>query len=166
MYSRTKRSPVKSVIDRPLASRELNLCECRRIVPRFSKKAGASVHGTLELITTASPTTTATCRSILTMFVNTLQNPSRRHPQFAMGPARAVAQERIAPMHVWERIIVRRLVRRVIPCGVLRHTRLLLHPRQTSGVVDFLVFWQIGCSKTLQSVIQSREREVRGSTLQ
>ncbi|KAG2745144.1 hypothetical protein P692DRAFT_20742842 [Suillus brevipes Sb2] len=77
-------------------------------------------------------TRVAICCGILARYVNTLQAPSRRHPQSAMRPTGIEAEERLAPMHVWERIDVSCVV-------FLRYSALLA--RRVSSIVYFLVFW-------------------------
>ncbi|KAG2744113.1 hypothetical protein P692DRAFT_201134584 [Suillus brevipes Sb2] len=83
------------------------------------------------LTATMSTATAAIRCAILGRYVNALQAPSRRHPQSAMRPTGTKAEERLAPMHIWERIDVSCV-------GFLRHRCLLA--RRVSGIVYFLVF--------------------------
>ncbi|KIK33053.1 hypothetical protein CY34DRAFT_813868 [Suillus luteus UH-Slu-Lm8-n1] len=75
-------------------------------------------------------TRVAICCAILARYVNALQAPSRRHPQSAMRPTGTIAEERLAPMHVWKRIDVSCVV-------FLRHGTPLA--RRMSSIVNFLV---------------------------
>jgi hypothetical protein len=84
-----------------------------------------------ELTAAVSTTTAGTRCAILARYVNALQAPSRRHPQSAMRPTRVIAEERCAPMHVWEGIDVSCVV-------FLLHGSLLT--RRVSSIVYFLVF--------------------------
>ncbi|KAG1857424.1 hypothetical protein F4604DRAFT_1193487 [Suillus subluteus] len=76
-------------------------------------------------------TMAATCCTILVRYVNALQAPSRRHPQSAVRQTRVIAEERLDPMHIWERIDVSFVL-------FLWHGSLLA--RWMSGIVYFLVF--------------------------
>jgi hypothetical protein len=82
-------------------------------------------------LTAVSNISAAMCCAILGRYVNALQAPSRRHPQSAMRQTRTKAEERFAPMYVWERIDVSSVV-------FLQHGALLAS--RMSSVVYFRVF--------------------------
>ncbi|KAG2361608.1 hypothetical protein BDR07DRAFT_33513 [Suillus spraguei] len=83
-------------------------------------------HLNTELSVAVSTTMAAMCCAILMRHVNPFQAPSRRHPQSTMRPTGIVAQECLAPMHIWERIN--------LSCVILMWYSSLL-ARRMSGIV-------------------------------
>ncbi|KAG2752511.1 hypothetical protein P692DRAFT_20726115 [Suillus brevipes Sb2] len=96
--------------------------------------------------TATTSTTAADMRSSLAGYINPLQAKSRRHPHSTMRPTRTKTQERLEPMHIWERIDVRCVDILWRPSGGLLS-------RPMSGVVEFLVLWKFGTASRFMAQI-------------